>query len=60
MENATTSPEIKKDEQKIKYEEFFRFPLLAEQVAMNIDHLNYRHNRLKDIDITDPSNKEDF
>ena len=60
MENATTSPEIKKDEQKIKYEEFFRFPLLAEQVALNLDHLNYRYNRLRAIDTLDPSNKEEF
>ena len=60
MENATTSPEIRNDEQKVKYEEFFRFPLLAEQVEMNINHLNYRYNRLKDIDVTDPANKEEF
>ena len=60
MKNATTSPEIRNDEQKVKYDDFFKFPLFAGQVALNIDHLNYRYNRLKSINVTNPSNNEEF
>ena len=48
------------EEQEKMYEEFFKYPLLAEQVALNLDHLNYRYNRLRAIDTLDPSNKEEF
>ena len=60
MENVTTSTEIKNNEQNIKDEKLFRFPLLTGQVALNIDHLNYRYNRLKSINVTDHSNNEEF
>lgn len=48
------------EEQEKMYEEFFKYPLLAEQVVLNLDHLNYRYNKLREINTLDPSNKEEF
>lgn len=50
----------KTDKQEKKYEDFFKYSLLAEQVVLNLDHLNYRYNRLRAIDTLDPSNKKSF
>lgn len=60
MEKVATSKANINNEHENEHEEFFKFPLLAEQVAINIDHLNYRYSRLSAIDVTDSSNKEEF